>query len=202
MPIYEYRCADGHKTDHVHRVSDGDRPDTIDCPVPRCGLPAWYKFAAANIGGPEGKRKLYAEEGLIVRVVGVTHDIRCAELRCSACEHDYFDALLPTDALPPCPKCGAQPKEKPGCPTAEGMKRFPYHDRGLGCIVNSPAHRAAICKERGLVPVDGDWDADDYLRKRHEADAAHDAEYAAYEDRLNNSPEFATLREAQDRGAF
>lgn len=202
MPFYEYHCTDGHVTDHLHRFSDGDRPDHIDCPVPNCGLPSWYRVAAPQVGGPEGKRKLVdpTEGSFVVRITGDSHGIRCAELRCTACNHDYFDALSAGEAIPACPKCGAEGKEKAGFPSAEGMKAYPRFDRGLGCVINSPAHRAAICKERGLIPVDGDWDIDAYLRKEHEKADAHNKAYAEYCDKLDNAPEFASLREAQDKG--
>lgn len=209
MPIYSFKCADLHVTDHL--VKSGPKPETVDC---ACGLPAWPTVALTApivVAGRSGPREgahaegtppgvVYESDTLRVRVHGATHDIRCAELKCTVCAHDYFDALAAADPLPPCPKCGAPAEEKIGFPDDSEAKRYPYYDRGLGLILTSPAHRREVCKAKGLVPVDGDWDADAMLREIHEQTDRHDAAYADYADRLDNDPSFASYRHARDRG--
>ena len=209
MPIYEYACTSGHVTDHVHRFSDGERPAAIDCPTPGCGLSAVYRVAppAATMGckRPEVEAEPVEERD---EDMGLTnHDFKCTS---SACGHAFEDLNDWSAGQRPrhgreCPKCGEPAALVPSLRFAEWtVKTYGaqggYYDRGLGCFVKSPAHRAAICKERGLIPVDGDWDADAMLRKIHERDDAHDKAYAEYADKIDNAPEFASLRAAQDAG--
>ena len=81
---------------------------------------------------------------------------------------------------------------------------YPYFDRGLGCIVESKSHRKQICKERGLVPIEGTTDLGDPFDVAKDAREA-DEEIAAadeYMDRIENDPNLAAYREARDRGQF
>ena len=79
-------------------------------------------------------------------------------------------------------------------------ERFPYYDRGLGVLLTSKQHRRDICKERGLTPVDGDWDLDGAFREFDDTNEKEEKEYADYCDRLDNHPAFADWRKANDQG--
>ena len=67
-------------------------------------------------------------------------------------------------------------------------------------MLQSKAHRAQICKERGLTPVDGDWDLESEFRKMDDENEQDERDYADYCDRLDNSPAFSSYRQARDRG--
>lgn len=99
--------------------------------------------------------------------VGNGTSVRCPDITCRACEHTFYEALTSEEPTPPCPKCGSTDVyERVGMPGADWSNRnYPYYDRGLGCIVRSPGHRKQICKERNLIPVDGDWDEDREIAK-------------------------------------
>lgn len=81
-----------------------------------------------------------------------------------------------------------------------GQGRFyPRFDRGLGCTVNSEAHRRQLCKERNLVPVDGDFDLVSNFSELENERAAARARLQAEEDFLEHSSdkgavEFRRLR--------
>ena len=111
------------------------------------------------------------------------HDDGKLDERCPYCLSDKYESLVAT----------ANPA---------GVKGYPYFDRGLGCEVESPAHRRRLCKEKGLVPVDGDFDEDASIRKMNVEEDKHLRVYDEYKDRLDNSPEFADYREARSKGLF
>lgn len=209
MPLYEMRCAAGHSADLLRSLAERDAPATCACglPLTRAVSQTAPIVVAGRVGPREGAWAepapadvVYDSPSLRVAVHGGGHDIRCAELKCGACGHDYFDALAVDDAVPPCPKCGSPGTEKPRMAYAEHNKRYPYFDRGLGLWITSPGHRAQVCKERGLTPVDGDWDVDRALADEERQNAADDAEYEAYQDKLNHHPAYAGYRRARDNG--
>lgn len=107
--------------------------------------------------------------------------------------------------------------DQPVCPKCEGTTfvsivkagrgidlptNYPYFDQGLGCEVRSSAHRKQLCKERGLIPLDG---ADPGMERRTDADREDDDLEAGYNDyvrRLDEAPEFREYREMRDKGAL
>lgn len=80
------------------------------------------------------------------------------------------------------------------------MRRYPYFDRGLGMTLTSPGHRAQVCREKGLIPVDGDWDAERMVNNVRSRDERQQREYDEYVDLLDRHPGFANYREARDKG--
>jgi hypothetical protein len=81
-------------------------------------------------------------------------------------------------------------------------ERFPYYDRGLGVMLQSKAHRRQICKERGLTPVDGDYDEEKIFSEFDNRRDSEEKEYNDYVDRMDNAPEFKAFRRAQEQGRF
>lgn len=66
--------------------------------------------------------------------------------------------------------------------------------------LKSEQHRLEVCRERGLTPVDGDWDMDSEIKK-HDAKIEEEKEnYKDYYDRVHNDPAYKDLRKAQDEG--
>lgn len=76
---------------------------------------------------------------------------------------------------------------------------YPRWDGGLGVMLQSAAHRRQICRERGLIPVDGDLDMRDLL-----ADVRLQERQQAVGDEImtqvEHDPAFADFRRARDRG--
>jgi len=69
-------------------------------------------------------------------------------------------------------------------------------------MLQSKAHRREICKQRGLTPVEGDYDAEKIFSQFDNRREAEEKEYNDYVDRLDNSPEFVAYRKAKDQGRF
>jgi predicted nucleic acid-binding Zn ribbon protein len=201
MPIFAYKCpVDQHVTDHLHRVSSGERPPTVPCKT--CGADAQFTLGAPapTMGGTMAQKP--SAEPFIVNVRGATHDIRCPDIECTACKHRYFEALLADEAAPPCPRCGEPGREMLGIAGTEAPGSWPRYDKGLGLVLTSAAHRRQVCKERGLIAIDGDWD-EDRLMSAIEADVAKDEATAAeYYDRIEHAPEYREYREARDKGVY
>ena len=79
-------------------------------------------------------------------------------------------------------------------------ERFPYYDRGLGVMLRSKAHRREICKQRGLTPVEGDYDEEKIFSEFAKRRESEEKEYNDYVDKLDNSPEFTEFRRAREQG--
>ncbi|MCP4307310.1 MAG: hypothetical protein GY788_21060 [bacterium] len=77
---------------------------------------------------------------------------------------------------------------------------YPYYDNGLCCEVRSKKHRAALCRQRGIVPVDGDVDLESdvsrQIRENKETMAAYEEDMAL----LHDDPAGRELRRLNDRG--
>lgn len=198
MATYEFACTHDKThpiTEHICRISE--RPDALACGT--CGAAAVQVISRTLNVSREGWRSA-EERGVDVRVLGEGCGVRCPDIVCTVCEHLYFEALLPGETTPTCPKCGAGGRELPGTLNAEQMKRYPYWDRGLGCWVKSPAHRASIMRARGLLEYSDDndnalerfWGEED--RKRSESER----KWRDYLDRLDHHPGFRDLRRRED----
>jgi hypothetical protein len=139
-------------------------------------------------------------EAIVVR--GGGHDIRCPDVRCDSCEHVYWAVVAGDEGVPPCPKCGAAGRAVLGVPDATVMRRYPYWDRGLGMRLDSPAHRARIMRERGLIAYDDENDNE--LERRFSAHdrevAEEEADYNKYLQKLEDHPAYADFRRARDSG--
>lgn len=191
MPVSTFRCTAGHANDAMHAM--GARPHSVACTT--CGGEAHY---VPTVG-----------RGLIKGLAPVRNkdasrpsDFRWREVRCTdpACARVTLEDVPLAD--PPEYRC-----EKCGGPTTLGdlamidrfSERFPYFDRGLGCWVTSKQHRLEVCRQQGVVPVDGDLDIDGAIRKHRARQEAEDAAVAAMYDRMEHSPDFAAWRRQRDR---
>lgn len=196
MPIYEYACPGratdcpkGHIIDHVHRFSDGERPSTI-----RCGAhdtEATYKIALPAIGIVAGsdnpvraRTSEWTEEERTQKHRGL--DFGTFDYRCEACDKTFNELVdfrngETAEAPRPCPTCGAMSPQTFTMSHVDGtMTMYPYFNRGLGCVVESAQHVRDICKERGLIAVEGDYDAErmyaEHTREGREAEAWYKAD--------------------------
>ena len=98
-----------------------------------------------------------------------------------------------------CIECGDKARWLPSAKIDRFSESFPYYDRGLGLMLTSKAHRRQVCKDRGLTPVDGDWQLEDHVGERwREEDQLHE-DYLEYSERLDTDPAFAQFRKAEAR---
>ena len=195
MPVYEYHCGDcGLSADKLFSASR--RPDEIDCTD--CAGSLRYVISVSKFTDkcfvPEPDRN--------TEFTGMSmHGFSC-----KGCSHK-FEVIIDfgeNESLSDereCPECSsADVRWIPSCRIDRFSETFPYFDRGLGMWLTSKAHRREVCKERGLTPVEGDWDVDSHLRKWDDEDAKEQKAYDDYCDRLDNDPVFASYREQERQG--
>lgn len=126
--------------------------------------------------------------------------------KCRDCQFSFDELINLSD--------GEHWEDAQECPDCKSMKsvwipsaridrfseRFPYYDRGLGLVLQNKQHRLDVCKERGLTPVDGDWDVDKEFGKMDKRKEREESEYDDYCDRLDNHHSFKQYRMARDKG--
>jgi putative FmdB family regulatory protein len=187
MPLYHYYCKDGHETPLF--TSIGSRPEEIECST--CGRKARRGLRTDatddDISRPEDSRL-------------VMHDYACI-----VCEHEFeeIEEYCKIDEMV-CPECGGDTRiVLSGFNTdTSSQNRYPYFDRGLGIMLHSKEHRRKVCKERGLRPVDGDYDVgrdlgfDEEMKQAKEEEEAYDA----YLEELETHPMYRAYRESRDKG--
>lgn len=196
MPLYSFRCEPCDlERDEIFRFSA--RPAAVECEG--CSGDAGYVIRMSKSQSLTVVHdRTYETKGSIGLVMHA--------YRCRACEHDFEELIDHRDGdhfedNQECPKCHvSNSKWIPTAKIDRWSERFPYYDRGLGVMLQSKDHRRQICRERGLTPVDGDWDIDSEFRKMDDQNRREIAEYDTYVDRLDNDPSFRGYREASERG--
>ena len=79
-------------------------------------------------------------------------------------------------------------------------ERFPYYDRGLGCMVTSKNHRLEKCEELGVVPIDGDIDYSPDFSKIEQQHAEEDRIVEDIQDKIEHHPGYAEYRKQKEQG--
>ena len=184
MPLYTYRCPEGHAIDHLCRYEQ--RPATLAC---SCGRDATQALALTApgivVGGTSGgkgrfaaDRTGYIEESPGVWVKGASAlNPNFVDYRCIACSHKDVAVDEPVPAA--CPSCGGTLETYLNT-AATHVDWFPhggYYDRALGVHLNSRAHRAQVLAERGLresddAEIDNNFRAASALRAEQDRDIA------------------------------
>ena len=195
MPTYSYQCEKCNElSDYIFRISD--RPSSVDCVACDGTSKRVFTISNAQTNDPHKKRvrKSTRSHGLVM------HMYKCAD--CS----NKFDAFVDFskgehfEDNQTCPKCSStNSRWLPMANIDRWSERFPYYDRGLGVMLQSKQHRDRICKERGLTPVDGDWDVEKEFSKWDKKMDSEVKEYNDYCDRLDNHPGFRQFREMRDK---
>ena len=198
MPLYNYICEPcGWSKDKIFRASS--RPKDIACES--CDGVAEYKISLSKHQNSDAKflTPEYSKE---------KRGLSFHEFKCNGCDN-IFDEIVDhglnqsVDDDFECPKCGVSDSVwRPSAQIDRWSERFPYYDRGLGVMLQSKAHRKQICKERGLTPVDGDFDEEKLFSDQTKRRDREEKEYNDYVDRLDNAPEFKEYRRALDQGRF
>jgi len=128
--------------------------------------------------------------------------------RCNRCGYEgktygfiKGDELL-MDTFDPCERCDSLDFDiLLSVPNIDRFsERFPYFDRGLGCMVTSKKDRLSKAKERGVVPIDGDID---YSTEMSNLQQKHQEEDKIVEDvqhKMDNHPAYAEYRKLKDQG--
>lgn len=195
MPLYSYLCdACGVERDELFRFSS--RPEMTECRD--CGGDAKYviRISVAQSNSASNHKSYKSEmNGLAMH-----------QYRCNACDFD-FEEIIDRSAGEhheddqKCSSCGvADSQWIPSVRIDRWSERFPYYDRGLGVMLQSKAHRKEICKQRGITPVDGDWNLDSEYRKMDDINEKEEKEYTEYCDKFDHSPEFREIRKLRDQG--
>lgn len=200
MPTYTYTCPDKHTHDAI--VPIAERHAERACPS--CGAPAVnrgiYAFATPL---PEGHAKLETGAATVTVRGTTSHDIRSVDLECTGCQKRYEDVYDAAKETPgPCPTCGAVGTVLVGQLSVAHANEYPRFDRGLGLWLRSESHRQQVCKERGLTPVDGDFDMDRALGRIEEERDADIRAYQEYVDKVEHSPDYAPYRELRAKGRY
>ncbi len=121
--------------------------------------------------------------------------------KCAA-GHVHFTVAETKPDAPPCETCGEPTTEVVGMPNARIDDDYPRWDQGLGCRLESAAHRKRLMDERGLVSVAdvGEFDVDAQARKASERIRREDAEVRDLLIGFEHGPDSAQLKAARDRG--
>lgn len=194
MPLYSFCCDScGTGKDHLFRASD--RPAEIECS--ECGGIAKYTISVSKyVSSTAGYTTNYATPKIGLSL----HDFKC-----NGCGHIFEEIVDRKDGQSiednyECPKCNEiDCKWIPGARIDRFSEQFPYYDRGLGCWLKNKAHRKQICKERGLEPVEGDYDEDKIFSEFDNRREREEKEYNDYINKLDHSPEFKEYRRMRDQ---
>ena len=203
MPIYSYKCEDGHETDLLRQFSE--RKDPVECSV--CRKEALYFF---NISKPKPSKEAHHAETNGVKVVyrhGKPQQIYYyRDVSCFDCDKtSYVDCSSNNEYDPSvaeCEHCGSKNVEVLiSVPSIDRFgERFPYYDRGLGRMLHSKAHRRQVCKELGVTPLDGDIDMAAEARKAQKDIETNKKEYDKLQNKMKEHPSYKEYRRLKDRG--
>jgi putative FmdB family regulatory protein len=191
MPLYDYRCTECSEVTEVVAFMHS-KPETVQCKS--CSAIAKFCFLPPT-------KKLKKKEPLKIKVPRLTiHKFYCDDCNTTWDEVVERDIDAPPQEGRACVSCGAHAKHQPSCKIDRWSEQFPYYDRGLGVMLHNKQQRKDICKERGLTPVDGDWDIESEYSKWDSRVEKETAEYEDYCDKLDNHPGFKTFRKKRDLG--
>ncbi len=201
MPLYGFFCVNGHENERFFSVSS--RPKSVECDT--CCEESEYRLSVGmsqslTVTRHVERSRINESNERQAEKSYVWRDIRCDECGSEDIEDvDLVDGDVPKTA--PCANCGKAAKVLPITVNIDRFsERFPYYDRGLGVMLQSKQHRKDICRERGLTPVDGDWDIEREYSKWDTQNDKEEKEYADYCERLDTHPGFREYRRKQDLG--
>lgn len=210
MPIYTYRCHTGdHIIDHVHHMSDGERPPYIACNEHGCL--AHYQIALPGIGkvagsaNPVKASSAWTDEERAAKQAPPT--LAMFVFVCATCEHRFEDIIDRSageapEKGKPCERCGHPAKMVATPPRMSAVaKEYPRWSGTLGKMVDSHAEYLRELEARGLrIQEDGEHEA---WEARRAADTRkQEAVYNEYVDQLENDPAYANFRKSRDEGYY
>lgn len=190
MPFYSYKCPDGHEAT-VRRSMDKYK-DPLSCET--CG-----GLMSLMVSAPQGFIGIRnCVEPAPAKVSDTARTFQYVDGLCDRCANKTT-VFLDDDGKPEPTECGhcggtsftySMPKPVPSSVT------YPYYNRGLGCIVNSPGHLRQLMRQQGVVEADP-LDLL-YAAERHASKVADDAaKQKADIDKMNAVPEHKQILDSE-----
>lgn len=210
MPIYEYKCrGTGHIIDHIHRFSDGERPQTIRCEAHEADADHILSLPAIGVvagsANPVRASKEWTDDERAAKQRGP--DLGSFDYRCEPCAKTFTEIVdfrngETSEAPRPCPACGASSAMMLTAPRGSALANdYPRWSDTLGRMVDSHSDYQRGLAERGLrIEEDGEFES--WNSARTQEAERQDKVYAEYVDQLENDPAYANYRKARDRGTF
>jgi putative FmdB family regulatory protein len=128
---------------------------------------------------------------------------KCDNYKCQACGHVLEEYVHREDPPVVCEKCGGETEMLIGGGPTNLFQQsmYPYFDRGLGVMLTSAGHRAQVCRERGLTPVDGGFSVRDDMgvAAAERRNAAEEAEFREYEAEVRATVNPDIMREIYEK---
>ena len=197
MPIYTYDCEScGGETDLFAGMAS--RPDETECQ--ECGAIAQKR--EINWRPPPKPKNTHVLYGEGQPVEQFMKKERLMQFKCEKCTHVTFEWFKGKVESVDCEleSCNGTAKRIYKMKLDMHWARYPYFDRGLGITLTSERHRREVCKQRGLTPVDGDFNMDPYFAEADKEIAEETEVYNDYVDRLEHDPAYKDWRKARDEG--
>jgi len=198
MPIYTFDCE---KCEHDTEIFTGiaSRPEEIACE--ECGSNA--KHRKLNWRPPPKRKNGHTIYGTGTSAEEFLKKERLVQYKCATCNHgtwEWFVGKAPQEVECEFDSCDGKAGRVWKVKLDMHWARFPYYDRGLGVTLTSENHRREICRQRGLTPVDGDWDLAGEIAKNESKVEEEKETYKDYYDRVHNDPAYKDFRKAIDEG--
>lgn len=214
MPLYEYKCPVGHRTNILRKMEDRDLPTSCDCGMlatlavshPARGIVTGSETPGGvrnRSTSREGFTVLEESETFVMRQRGSAPDLEdwvCAD------GHRAFEVYLegqrPTHT-PDCLVCGKPTKRIVGVPSPDWFtQEHPdgYFEPALGRWIRSRAHMEEVKRELGVVEMDWRQPLEDQLRRDSVRDAHDEAVVRKMIQSYETGPDAAVLKKARDEG--
>lgn len=194
MPLYEYRCQDGHVETHLRR----DKPAGLPCFCGKDSAPIVSLTAIGSVRGSATPVKASAPSRPTVREVG--HSLILIDWCCPACKATAYDVYASRPESKPACACGATMSEVIGAPDVDWFtKACEGNPQGLwsqaaGRFFTSKADRQQWMDTNGFM--DGnDVSSDDILRKGSEKRRDNDEYCETMCDEFDRDPAIQRLRD-------
>lgn len=164
MPLYEYRCPEGHLTTDLRKMADADALAVCSCGEPAkriVSLPAIGKVVGSTtpVRAAAARTSGFVEASPGVWEKGSSIDAdKIVDWRCTACPKK--DVAVDEPVPSACPDCGAV-TETYHNEAAQWKDWFPvggYFDRGLGVYFHTRKERSDYAKAHGLQEAAGGYD--------------------------------------------
>lgn len=195
MPIYTFRCEDGHNQDLIFSMAN--RPASVACKeCDNDATPVVERTPISQVNRSHTWGKAIEPSGDRQRL----YEFQC-ELG-----HTTDEWFTKAPNTCPCEEEGCELEARRVYTSMinrwwlEKEREGGYYDRGLGRVITSEAHRREVMKELGVVAVDGDFDQDEVMRPAVEEDRKSAEHYQEYWERVQHAPEYKDFRKAVRQG--
>lgn len=195
MPLYEYRCPDGHLRSELRRMFDREAPLTCECGLP--ATPILSVTAPGKVVGSTTPVKAQGAERPVIRETG--HSLTLIDWSCTCGQKSYEVYDGRPEAAPVC-ACGLTMSEVIGVPEVDWFtKAASGNVNGIWCdaagrYFTSKGDRQRWMDENNLMDWN-DLDDDAVYRKASERSRENDEYCARMTDEFDHDPALLRLRE-------